>query len=90
MNKTIDSITQEKLNHLVQSRQIEEAHLFEAELRKNNLDAVQGTCQLTNAETAGMTCYENKWDTPFWVKQCRHLQQLFAHGWKLQQNKVSL
>ena len=36
MNKTIDSITQEKLNHLVQSRQIEEAHLFEAELRKNN------------------------------------------------------
>ena len=83
MNKTICHETQMKLVQLVCQDKSKEAHQLESNLRKNNLEAIEGVDRLLHALSAGITCKKENMNTPNWVKNNLYMEQCFSTSWNL-------
>lgn len=88
--KDITEQDQFEIVNLVIKNKINEAYELECKLNKKGFFVMECVNRIQQAENAGKICYENKMNTPFWIKNNKYLEQSFSHGWKIQQMKESL
>ena len=84
--KEIDEKQQNELVRLVCKNELKKAYELESKLNKKFYIS-EGVDRLNNALVAGMLCYKEKHNTPFWIKNNKYLEQCFARGWKNEENK---
>lgn len=84
--KQLDEKQQMELVMLVCSNKLDEAFKLESKLNKS-FYVSEGADILNKALDCGRVCYENKFNTPFWIKNNIFLEQCFARGYKNAQLK---
>ena len=87
--KQLDEKQQMNLVRLVCNNKLDEAFKLESELNKY-FYVSEGVDRLNKALNAGEVCYENKFNTPFWIKNNIFLEQCFATGYKNAELKSSI
>lgn len=87
--KDITEKDQFKIVSLVNRNKIKEAYELECKFNKKGFFVIECVNRILQAEEAGKICYKNKFNTPFWVKNNKYLEQSFSHGWKTEQLKES-
>ena len=72
---------------LIMKNEIAKAYKLECEYNKKGFYVSECVDRLLKAEEAGKVCYKNKFNTPFWIKNNKYLEQVFSFGWKNEQLK---